>query len=247
MKVIYPEIFKQFPEIIAAQSTKIGGVSPEPYGMNLSSHVGDTRENVAKNRRMFFAELGVPEGTRAVYQNQSHSTNMTVVHGGEGIVRNSDALITLQPNVLLAITVADCVPILLYEPNKPVIASVHAGWRGTDATIAALAIKKIKDLGGKPKDIYAFIGAAASGEHYEVGEDVAQLFDKKYLKKQGDDKFLLDLKKANFDQLIAAGLTPSHIEVSPLCTISDPTLHSYRRDGKKSGRMLAVIERIGTT
>ena len=247
MKVIYPEIFKQFPEIIAAQSTKIGGVSPEPYGMNLSSHVGDTRENVAKNRRMFFAELGVPEGTRAVYQNQIHSTNMTVVHGGEGIVRNSDALITLQPNVLLAITVADCVPVLLYEPKKKVIASVHAGWRGTHANIASMVVKKLKDMGAKPKEIYAFIGAAASGEHYEVGEDVAHLFDKKYLKKHGEGKFLLDLKTAVLDQLLAGGLSESHVEVSPLCTIADPTLHSYRRDGKKSGRMLAVIERVGTT
>jgi YfiH family protein len=247
MKVIYPEIFKNFPEIIAAQSTKIGGVSPEPYGMNLSSHVGDTRENVAKNRRMFFAEIGVPEGTRAVYQNQIHATSMTVVHGGEGIVRNSDALITLQPNVLLAITVADCVPMLIYEPNKQVIASVHAGWRGTEQMIAKSVIKKLKDMGAKPKDMYIFIGAAASGEHYEVGSDVATLFEKKYIKEQGDDKFLLDLKLANFDQLVFGGVPESHIEVSPLCTISDPTLHSYRRDGKKSGRMLAVIERVGTT
>lgn len=247
MKVIYPEIFKQFPELIAAQSTKIGGVSPEPYGMNLSSHVGDSRENVAKNRRMFFAELGVPEGTRAVYQNQIHGTSMTVVHGGEGIVRNSDALITLQPNVLLAITVADCVPILLYEPKKKVIAAIHAGWRGSEQMFAATVVKKLKDMGARPRDIYAFIGAAASGEHYEVGMDVATLFEKQYVKQKDEEKFLLDLKKINFDQLVFGGIPVSHIEVSPLCTISDPTLHSYRRDGKKSGRMLTVIERVGTT
>src|ERR1700728_2834100 len=125
--IIQPKIFSQFPEIIAAQSTRIGGVSPEPLGMNLSSHVGDEQANVDENRRRFLKAIGMPEGTKAVYQNQIHSANINVVNGNEGIVKDSDALITQEPNVLLGITVADCTPILLYEPKAKLIAAVHAG------------------------------------------------------------------------------------------------------------------------
>src|SRR3569832_295204 len=79
MTAIRPAIFEQFPEIIAAQSTRVGGLSPMPYGLNLSSHVGDDPENVVENRRRFYEEIGVPENAKFVYQNQIHSANITLV------------------------------------------------------------------------------------------------------------------------------------------------------------------------
>ncbi len=241
--IIRPQIFEQFPEIIAAQSTRIGGVSPAPFGMNLSSHVGDEQANVEENRKIFFNAIGVPAGTKAVYQNQIHSANIHVVHGDEGIVKESDAIITAEPNVLLGVTVADCTPILLYEPKANLIAAVHAGWRGTEQMIALAAVRKMAELRALPENIFAFIGASASGEKYEVGLDVATLFEEKHLVDLHNGKFLLDVKAANLDQLLFAGIPTNQIEVSRLCTISDERLHSYRRDGKRSGRMLAVIVR----
>ncbi len=241
--IIHPTIFAQFPEIIAAQSTRLGGVSPEPFGMNLSTHVGDAQANVDENRRRFFASIGVVEGTKAVYQNQIHSSNINVVNGNESVVKDSDALITRAPNVLLGITVADCTPILLYEPNAKLIAAVHAGWRGTEQMIALTAVRKMVELGASPENIFAFIGASASGEKYEVGLEVATLFEEKHLVDLHNGKFLLDVKAANRDQLLFAGVPANQVEISPLCTISDERLHSYRRDGKRSGRMLAAIER----
>ncbi len=242
--IIRPEIFQQFPEIIAAQSTRLGGVSPEPYGMNLSSHVGDVQANVDENRRLFFQSIGVPVETKAVYQNQVHSPNVTVVHGEEGIVKENDALITADSNVLLGVTVADCTPILLYDPRSGLIAAVHAGWRGTEQMIVLATIRQMAELGTDPQNLYAFIGASASGEKYEVGLEVATLFDEKHLVALEGSKFLLDLKGANLDQLRYARIPSAQIEVSPLCTMTDEWLHSYRRSGPKSGRMLAVIERI---
>ncbi len=241
--IILPEIFRQFPEIIAAQSTRLGGASPEPLGMNLSSHVGDVQENVDENRRRFFESIGVAGSARKVYQNQIHSANINLVSGDEGIVRESDALITWEPNVLLAVSVADCTPVLLYDPKSKLIAAVHAGWRGTEQMIALAAIRKMVDLGAQPHNIYAFIGASASGERYEVGIEVATLFEEKHLRELGNQKFLLDVKSANLDQLLFAGIPREQIEISPLCTIADDRLHSFRRDGKRSGRMLAVIMR----
>jgi len=88
------------------------------------------------------------------------------------------------------------------------------------------------------------MGASASGEKYEVDLEVATLFEEKHLVELVGGKYLLDVKAANLDQLLFAGIPRKQIEVSPLCTISDERLHSYRRDGKRSGRMLVVIERV---
>ncbi len=241
---IRPEIFKKFPELIAAQSTREGGVSPYPYGLNLSSHVGDNSKNIEENCRRFYEEIGVPSGTRFVYQNQVHSANINIINGDERIVKESDALITSEANVFLVVSIADCTPVLLYDPIAKIIAAVHAGWRGTEQLITIAAVRKMVSLGAKAENIYAFIGASASGTNYEVGTDVATLFEKDYYSELSNGKCLLDIKKANRDQLLIGGVPLDHIEINPRCTITDLNLHSYRRDGKQSGRMFAVIGRV---
>jgi YfiH family protein len=242
--IIKPQIFQQFPELIAAQSTRVGGVSPLPYGLNMSSHVGDEPANVAENRKRFYEAVGVSDHARFVYQNQIHSSNINVVHGDENVVPQSDALITAEPNVILAVSVADCTPVLIYDKRTHLIAAVHAGWRGTEQMITINTVRKMMEMGSSPSDLYCFIGASASKEKYEVGFDVATLFEKKHLSELGNGKFLLDVKMANADQLLYAGVPQEQIEVCDRCTISDEDLHSYRRDGKQSGRMLAIIGRV---
>jgi polyphenol oxidase len=242
--IIKPRIFQQFSEVIAAQSTRLGGVSPLPHGLNLSSHVGDASENVAENRKRFYQAVGVSDSARFVYQDQIHSANINVVHGDENVVPESDALITGEPNVFLAVSVADCTPVLIYDKRSHLIAAVHAGWRGTEQMITINTVRRMMEMGSSPSDLYCFIGASASREKYEVGFDVATLFEKKHLSELGSGKFLLDVKMANEDQLLYAGVPKEQIEVCERCTISDEDLHSYRRDGKKSGRMLAVIGRV---
>lgn len=239
--IIKPQIFQQFPEVIAAQSTRMGGVSPLPYGLNMSSHVGDEPANVAENRKRFYEAVGVDDSARFVYQNQIHSANINVVLGDENVVPESDALITAKPNVLLAVSVADCTPVLIYDKRAHLIAAVHAGWRGTEQMITINTVRRIMEMGSSPSDLYCFIGASASRAKYEVGFDVATLFEKKHLSELGEGKFLLDVKMANEDQLLYAGVPKEQIEVCERCTISDEDLHSYRRDGKRSGRMLAII------
>lgn len=241
--IIRPTIFKQFPEIVAGQSTREGGVSPHPYGMNLSSHVGDDAENVKENRKRFLDAVGVPAEDRVVYQNQVHSANVNMVDGSIRIIKESDAMITDKPDVYLAVSIADCTPVLIYDPVTKLVAGIHAGWRGTEQMIVLEAIRKMVEQGADPKNMYAFVGASASGEKYEVGFDVATLFEKRHIKELGNGKFLLNVRAANVEQLIRSGIPEDHIEVSDRCTISDPNLHSYRRDGKQSGRMIAIIGR----
>ena len=196
------------------------------------------------NRRLFYERIETPSDAKFVYQNQIHSANINLVRGDEGVVKDSDALITETENVFLAVSIADCTPILVYEPERKLIAAIHAGWRGTEQLVTYTTIKRMIALGAKPEKMYAYIGASASVENYEVGEEVATLFEKDYYVEMPGGKCMLDIKKANRDQLLISGVPLEQIEISPRCTIYDLRLHSYRRDGKESGRMLAVIGRI---
>lgn len=214
-----------------------------PFGLNLSSHVGDDPENILENRRRFYSAIGVPKDASFVYQNQIHSGNVTVVSGPEGIVPNSDALVSKEPDVFLVLSVADCTPVLLFDPVSKIIGAAHAGWRGTEQLVTINTIRAMTSLGARAENIYAFIGASASVESYEVGSEVATLFEKDYYRELPNGKCLLDIKKANRDQLLIGGIPLEQIEISQQDTITDDALHSYRRDGKRSGRMFAVIGR----
>jgi len=158
----------------------------------------------------------------------------------------TDAVITALKGVCIGIKTADCVPVLLFDQKKKVIAAIHAGWRGTVQQITCLTVKEmISKFNSDPGDIVAGIGPSISPEVYEVGPEVWSLFDPLYYRSndsESSDKRLLDLWKANSDQLIAAGVPANQIELAGLCTLSNPnTFYSARRDGAKTGRMATGI------
>ena len=238
MRVIKPSIFPA--GVCAAFSTRIGGVSPPPLGMNLSDRVGDDPERVKKNREIFFGGLGISVDRLAI-PGQVHG--MTIAKATlPGHYPKTDALITDRRDVYLCVSAADCVPILMYDPIRRVAASVHAGWRGTAAGIASAAIGALTtEFGSDPSDIYAYIGPSASECCYVVGQEVAERFPTDFIRRREDTLFV-DLKGANCRLLIDAGLGARRIEISPFCTISDAHLfHSHRRDGNRAGRMMGVI------
>lgn len=239
MRIIYNEIFKQLPEIIFGFSTKVSLNNDSPYGFNISFSVGDDEKTVKENREMFFKEIGL-SSEKVATQRQIHSDVITYVDKA-GSVGESDALITDKKGIGLAVTVADCTPIFLYDNKKKVIAAVHSGWRGTQQKILEKTIiKLIERFNTNVKDIYAFIGPSICQKCYEVGPEVAEVFDAKYTLPR-EDKFLLDVGGNNLDILLKSGILEKNIEVSGLCTYENSTLHSYRRDGILSGRMFGVI------
>jgi len=237
---IRPAIFEKDPGLVAAVSTRQGGVSKDPLGMNLSFSVGDDEASVRENRQRFFSPLGIPVDRLAIPR-QVHSANVARV-GAAGAVAETDALVTNTPGVYLCVTVADCVPILIHDPEHCAVAAVHAGWRGSAAGILSHALNLMRSaFDTNPGDLRAYVGPAAGGCCYEVGPEVAERFPPEYVANH-QGSLRLDLKAFNTDALLEAGVQPSHIEVSPLCTITEShLLHSYRRDGPRSGRMMAVI------
>jgi purine-nucleoside/S-methyl-5'-thioadenosine phosphorylase / adenosine deaminase len=239
MLILKPYIFNKYTNVISGVSTKIGAGRQTPYFFNLSFSVGDDENVVKENRRLFFENLGVkPENV--AYQKQVHEDKISFVTQG-GQVGESDAMITDKPGIGLAVSVADCVPVLLYDPAKKIISAVHSGWRGTEKKILLKTLDELKKYGCKPENLVVYIGPSISKNVYEVGKEVAELFDEKYLKQKGD-KFLLDVAGVNYDILLEAGVKKNNIELSSLCTYAmKDILHSYRRDGNKSGRSYAVI------
>jgi YfiH family protein len=238
-EVIRPAIFAGAIGLVAAMSTRKGGVSGESLGMNLSFRVGDAEVKVWKNRELFFGSLGVQVNELAV-PGQIHGAVVSRVDRA-GEYPERDGLVTSSKGIALVISIADCVPVLLYDPVVPAVGALHAGWRGSSQGITARGVElMMEEFGSEPGRLLAYIGPAASSCCYRVGEDVASRFPDFCVSKRGEEVFV-DLKEANLVQLLGKGVLRRNVEVSPLCTITEDSLHSYRRDGERSGRMMAVI------
>ena len=244
MQIIKSRLFQEFPEIVLGISTKIGKYTASPFHFNLSFTVGDDPEIVWKNREMFFSELGLSSEQIAV-QKQIHSDIITIVDRA-GLVGESDGLITTKQNLGLAVSTADCVPIFIYDGEKKVIAGIHSGWSGTQKQILRKALNiLVEKFGSNPEDMNVFVGPSICQKNYEVGDEVAAQFNQKYSMKK-DGKIYLDLRQANIDLIYEFGIPEFQVEVSTLCSYEEKELlHSYRRDGKLSGRSLGVIAMKG--
>ncbi len=240
-------------------STKLGGVSPYPYGpMNMSFNL-DTRENVIKNYELLCACVGI-DTSHLVLSKQTHTNNVMVVnksHCGTGYDKDSfqdiDGLITNESGVALVTQYADCTPLIFCDPVKKVIATSHSGWRGTVKEIGKITVEKMqKEFGCNPADIIACIGPCISKCCYEVDTPVYEEFKKlEYLKldeiftDKGEGKYWLDMAQANKQVLLNAGIKPENMDISDLCTnCNADTLHSHRATKGQRGTIGVIIELI---
>ncbi|MDT3696374.1 MAG: peptidoglycan editing factor PgeF [Ignavibacterium sp.] len=240
MFILKPYIFNKFPELIFGFSTIISKNAKPPFYFNLSFSVGDDKIIVEQNRKEFLEQIGLTENSVS-FQRQIHSDIIkTVNHSGD--CGQSDALITNKTGLGLAVIIADCTPIFIYDNQNKVIAAVHAGWRGTEQNILGKTLYQLsKEFNSIPKDLNVYVGPSISQNNYEVGEEVAEKFEKKYLIRS-DKKHLLDVSGANYDTLLEFGIPKVQIQRSVLCTFEYRELfHSYRRDGNLSGRSIGVI------
>lgn len=240
MLFIKPFIFRQFPEIIFGFSTKLSQTSNPPFYFNLSYSVGDEREIVDSNRRLFFNEIGLNDKMIS-YQKQVHEDNINLVDSF-GSCGESDALITTTKNLGLAISSADCPAVFIYDPVRKLIAAIHSGWKGTEKQIVRKTVQKLKnEFKCHPANLFCYIGPSISKINYQVGEDVAVRFNKQFIEIR-NNKFFLDLAGANLNMLTEESIKGINIQVSSLCSYEySGILHSYRHDGMKSGRALGVI------
>lgn len=238
--IIRPAFAAEHSALVCALSTRLGGVSHGKFGMNLSFAVGDDPEAVEENRRRFFGSIGIP--TEAlVFQKQVHGDVVRHVTM-PGVLESTDGSCTSTPGIFLCVTIADCVPVFLFDPRVPAVGVVHAGWRGTAGEIARKGVEvMVRELGAQPSGMQAYIGPSAGVCCYAVGDEVVSRLPASCVHMTGGET-KADLKAANRQHLLLAGLPAEGITIDPACTICGSALyHSHRRDGKESGRMMGVI------
>ncbi len=271
VRILQADLLKRQPWLVHGFSTRPGGESAldGEKVLNLGFAEWDLRERVLSNRKRFLQALGA-EGFALVPLRQIHSDVIHAFKTAPAEPCRGDASITNTPGLLLAVQTADCVPILLADPARRVVAAVHAGWRGTLRRIVMKTIGRLQmNFGTKPGDLLAALGPAIGGCCYEVGTEVAQAFSAQFARaaewfdelRTGDEpnplqwlsmappghnpppkKVRLDLRAANRWQLTEAGVKPENIAVNDLCTACRTgLLFSYRREGAQSGRLMAVI------
>ena len=141
MEIVRSNIFSRYPNLLFGMSTNSGGVSSGIRGLNLSYTVDDNPDHVRKNRSLFFDALSISENNIA-FTKQQHTTNITtIVRAGHN--ENCDALITNQRDIYLAISIADCTPVMLFDPVNNVVAGIHAGWRGAAGNIVKTTLQRM--------------------------------------------------------------------------------------------------------
>jgi polyphenol oxidase len=290
IEIVRASHLSEIPWLVHGFSTRRGGFS-RAYGgeaLNLGFSKHDSKAAVERNRAALLQALGdgcrgraksdhrPKEKTRRscsfVTLRQIHSDAIHFLNSTPQQQWFGDGLVTDTPGLFLAVQTADCLPIMLVDPERRAVGVFHAGWRGTAKRIVEKGVGKMRFcFGSRPRHLRAAIGPGIRGCCYNVGEEVREIFEsqfpyaaKWFREVQESDpvrekypllfltarapghselpkKIFLDLVEANRQQLIAAGVSASNIEASPLCTnCRTDLLFSHRAEKGKTGRMMAV-------
>jgi YfiH family protein len=244
--------------VVHGFSTRPGGVSPAPFDtLNFSFSNGDSPGNIGRNELILLEHAGLAGRSMATLD-QVHGKSVVVIGDenpltGSAVLGDGDALVTRRNDVVLGIKTADCTPVLLFDPENGVAASVHAGWRGTALRVAAEAVSVMSsEFGSRPRNIRAAIGPCIGACCYTVGDDVMRAFADTFGRgvhvtppgagPGGGAR--ADLQGANASVLGSAGLEKGNIATIRLCTSCNRRLFfSHRRDGGVTGRHLNFIGR----
>ena len=246
--------------VMNAFTTRFGGVSESPFNnLNLAYNVGDNESRVAENRKIILDVLNI-DYRNTVSAQQIHKDRIALVRKedkGKGAFKYSkgiaqaDALITDIPGIPLLMCYADCVPIFILDPVKKVIALIHSGRRGTELELTLKALFKMKKIfETNPYSCLAAIFPSIGPCCYSIKEpnkiDSYWLNEDKYngepISLQNKSGRSLDLRKANYWQLIKAGIPGKNIFINEICTSDHPKFFfSYRRDKGNTGRMAAIF------
>jgi len=264
LEILFFENLSAWKEVRHFISTRKGGVSKPPFdSLNLGLNVGDDPGNVLKNRKRLATTIGIPLRHFTIGE-QIHSGNVTIISEesrGKGstnykeAINATDAIVTNVAGICLVILVADCVPMLFFDPVQRAIGVAHAGWKGTLQLIAQKTVMAMeKACGSMVQDIVVGVGPSIGPCCYKVGPDIISQAEiifhtkKEYIlneSKSGEGYF--DLWKANLDQLLHAGIERKNIEMARVCTRENADLFfSYRHQQGDTGRFGAGITLVSS-
>ncbi len=240
------------PWLVHGVTERVGGTSIAPFeSLDLGLHVGDDAERVRENRTRVATAAGLPL-ERMVCASQVHGSKAALVtshDAGRGAtvfadaIPGADALVTAEPDLLLTLFFADCLPILLADPEQRVVAVAHAGWRGlVDGIIENTLQTMTGRFGSRPESIVAAIGPGIGPCCFEVGAEVAERFPDAVVGNRAEGKALVDLPGAARLRLVQAGVQSDSIESANICTACHTgRFFSHRAEQGKTGRIGAFI------
>jgi YfiH family protein len=239
MAIIQSPLLEGFPH---GFTTRAGGVSTGPFeGLNLGGLVGDDPARVAEN----WSRLERETGLRFARVRQVHGARAVRADAPTEPREEADVVVTRAPGVAACVSVADCVPILLADPQTGAVAAVHAGWRGTIARAAAEGVRALAREAGAPASrLLAAVGPAIGPCCYEVSPDLAARFREELGPEtvRAGAAPRLDLWRANVAVLRAEGVAAGGIDVLARCTACErDVFFSHRRDAGRTGRQVAFI------
>ena len=236
---------------------RCGGASRGAFGsLNFSSREGDQLERVRENWRRLESAAGLPARGWALLSQVHGARVERIAAGGPSCHhrRNhpeADAMATDRQGLVLGVLTADCLPVVLAVPGAGAIAIAHAGWRGTLEGVLPAAVRELCALAGAvPADVVAALGPAIGACCYRVGEEVHEAFRGRWgaahargILARDSGGWRLDLQAANRRQLREVGVPARAVTAVPLCTsCREDLFFSYRRDGRRSGRMLNFVQ-----
>jgi polyphenol oxidase len=248
--------------VVHGFSVRRGGVSTGALeSLNLGRGVGDEADAVEENLRRLAHAAGLPGPSAFASARQVHGDRVVgASRGGEfreifpateappPSATEADAVVALEPGIAAAVRVADCVPVLLFAPERGMGVAVHSGWRGTRLSIAARGVRALQHVSGAdPKNILAAIGPSIGRCCYQVSSDLADLFRSLFGSDAADDPSKvdhphLDLRRCVEGALLSAGVRPERIEQVAGCTSCDRSaFFSHRRDQGHTGRHIAFV------
>ncbi len=229
------ESLSKFPSLCHFVSTRDGGISEGTHSaLNLSLRVNDDPYSVKRNRELIARSFSIAP-QQLVFSSQTHDDKVAVIDSGfmelseddqNTYLYGYDAMVTSLKDICICILTADCASILLYDTETPAIGIAHAGWKGTVKKIAAKTIAAMtENYGSKAENIVVAIGPCICGESFEVGEEVAEVFESTFnhnekivLRKPEWIKPHVNIVAANIEILKEAGIKPENIETSGICT-----------------------------
>lgn len=245
MKTITSKLLSPYKNLLHAYTTRVEGYSV--HGNNLAYHVNDTKEDVDQNHIELAKYLHYPLD-KLVHMNQVHGKSITTVDNlhDHSTIPTCDAIITQEKNTPLMVMVADCIPILIYDPVKEVIAAIHAGRAGIFTQILSKTIEKMKQqYGCAEENLLVSLGPSIHKCCYEVGSEIKDEAEKNglgYAITTLHNKYFLDLISIAHQQLEKVGVKKENIEFSAYCTACNTEkFYSYRAENNTCGRFSGLI------
>ena len=209
-------------------------------GLNFGENTNSSMPVIKQNLDLLDHEIS--DNGNIALADQIHGACVSLV-SESGYYTGIDGFITKRNELLIGIKVADCAAILLADATTSIVAAVHAGWRGAAAGVLPNTLNLMKKEGADLQELMCYISPCISLKNFEIGEEVAEEFPTQFIDRSIGAKPHLDLKEFLASQLRDADIKNSNIEIDSRCTISDELFYSYRREGDRSGRMMAFIQR----